>query len=392
MSATAPRSPLSLIELVKARLAAPETATAVAGALYADAMPRPAALDVRQVYGVLDFADARRSLVTPALAAIVTSDEAGPNLGGDLDEGVVQREDVIVSVIAIVSAKNDLGGRKGVTEDRLTPLIRETRTALVGWSPDGEFPGRDIARHDATTLRILGILPEAGQDPEPDGRWRPLVRARGRLVGVEDGRAWWQDDYRTHRLVAGVPLDLPEGTVPSTLCVSVDGAPPELLNELSLTDWVLPAGRIQHALMLCSASPLTIFGTNVVIYRHPDNRGGSAQGAFRAGSDVIDFPVEGDSRVTELQYPLFRGEVIISDRPDADSLRAGMESLTDVQLHVQTIDGSLALGPSDRQVPFGPNDGIFGFFDGAPSPILTNLEDGDLFILAITSAATEEAA
>ena len=186
---------------------------------------------MRQVYGVLDFADARRSLVTPSLAAIVTSDEAAPNLAGDVDEGVVQREDVTVSVIAIVSAKNDLGGRKGATEDRLTPLIRETRSALVGWSPDGEFPGRELAQYDVTTLRILGKLPDAGSVSGSEGRWRPFVRTRGRLVGIEDGRAWWQDDYRTHRLVAGVPLAVPAGTVPDTLCVSGNDAAAEPLEE-----------------------------------------------------------------------------------------------------------------------------------------------------------------
>ena len=59
------------------------------------------------------------------------------------------------------------------------------------------------------------------------------MRARGRLVGIEDGRAWWQDDYRTHRLVAGLPLGIPAGTVPNTLCISVKGDPPELLEEAS---------------------------------------------------------------------------------------------------------------------------------------------------------------
>ena len=57
-------------------------------------------------------------------------------------------------------------------------------------------------------------------------------------------------------------------------------------------------------------------------------------------------------------------------------------------LNAQTADGSLALGPSDRQTPFGVNSALFGFFEGSPSPVLTNLEDGDRFIVAITSSST----
>ena len=215
-SPTAPRSPLSLIELVQARL---EGAKAAIGA--------------KGVYGVLDFADARKSLVTPCVAVMPLADDFGENMAPDVDEAVVQRDTATLAVISVVSAKNDLGGRKGVTEDRLTPLIEATRAVLLGWSPEGEFVGRELVRRDAETRTLFGPTEADLQAPRP--RWRPLMLRRGRLVAIGDGsgRAWWQDEYVTHRLIHGAPPAEDPGTTPDTLCVSIQGDAPVPLEEVA---------------------------------------------------------------------------------------------------------------------------------------------------------------
>ena len=204
---TAPRSPLSLIELVSAHLEA-----------------RKGDLGATRVYGVLDFADARKSLHTPCLAAMVIADDFGESMSADSDEGIVQRDTATVAVIAVVSAKNDLGGRKGATEDRLTPLVTATREALLGWSPEGEFVGRELVRRGAPYRALFG--PSDADLAAPAARWRPLALRRGRLVSIAEGRAWWQDEYTTHRLVHGAPSAEIPGTVPDTLCVTVNDEGP----------------------------------------------------------------------------------------------------------------------------------------------------------------------
>ena len=213
---TAPRSPLSLIELVQARL-----------------NEHAAAFGVRGVYGVLDFAGARKSLVTPCVAAMIVADDFGENMAPDPDEAVVQRDTATVAVISMVSAANDIGGRKGVTEDRLTPLVAATRAALLGWSPEGEFVGRELVRRDATTRALCG--PTEADLQAPLARWRALILRRGRLVSIGDdtGRAWWQDEYVTHRLIHGAPSAVDAGVVPDSLCVSTQGDAPLALEEVA---------------------------------------------------------------------------------------------------------------------------------------------------------------
>ena len=213
---TAPRSPLSLIELVQARLEA-----------------RKADLGVKHVYGVLDFADARRALSTPCVGVIIAAEDFGENMAPDADEAVVQRDTATVAVISVVSAKNDLGGRKGVTEDRLTPLIAATRAAVLGWAPEGEFIGRGVVRTVRYTRALLG--PTDAELQAPAARWRPLVLRRGRLVSIGDGtgRAWWQDEYTTHRLIRGAAPEADAGATPTEVCVRVQGAAPERLEEVA---------------------------------------------------------------------------------------------------------------------------------------------------------------
>ena len=209
---TDPRSPLSLIELIQARLSDPK-----------------AGVGVRHVYGVLDFADARASLQAPCVAVMPLADDFGENMTPDPDEAVVQRDTATIAVISVVSARNDPGGRKRATADRLTPLITATRTALLGWPPEGAFIGRDLVRTDATTRALIG--PTDAELRAPAARWHPLMLRRGRLVAIGDGsgRAWWQDEYVTQRLIRGVAPAVDAGATPTELCVRLQGGAPERL-------------------------------------------------------------------------------------------------------------------------------------------------------------------
>ncbi len=214
---TEPRSSLGLAELIRARLE-----------------ERQSELEVKAVYGLLDISsDSSKSLSAPCVAAYMLADDFAAPTSADDDEVVVQRHTATVSVLCAVPAINDPGGLKGRTRDRLSPLVAATRRALLGWPPEGEHVGREVVRTDAVMRSLIG--PAAADLAADAARWRPLVLRRGRLMSFGDGqkRAWWQDEYATHRLVRGVLLELfTEGT-PDTLCVSVRGGAPEPLEEVT---------------------------------------------------------------------------------------------------------------------------------------------------------------
>ena len=154
---------------------------------------------------------------------------------------------------------------------------------------------------------------------------------------------------------------------------------------LSLADWVLPAGRTQHTLMLCSAAARPTPRDD--IYRHADNP--PAAGSLLDGSDVIDFPGDDDSRVTRFRRHGDRdSELLINDNPDATLLRPNFEALTDPQLHVQTLDDAISLGVTNKPDPLGGNYAAFGVLIGPAYPIIDDLAEGDRFLLAITSEDT----
>ena len=220
MTATAPRSSLALADLVRARLDAEKTA-----------------LGAQKVYGLLSLTGARRQLHAPCVAAFTMADDFEPQLDADDDEAVVQRHVATLAVACAVQAYNDPGGRKvgrmGKTEDRLSPLVAGVRALLLGWPPEGENIGRELVRTDATMRGLIGPTPaELRTDA---ARWRPLALRRGRMVAIDDGsgRAWWQDEYVTHRMVRGVHPETISGSVPRTLCVGVQGDDPALLEEAS---------------------------------------------------------------------------------------------------------------------------------------------------------------
>ena len=164
---TDPRAPLPLTDLVIERL---REAIPLAGCRY---------------YGVLDFAAARTKLQAPCFAVLPVADTGEPNDAPDPDGPVFQRVESTVTVVTGVNAPNDLGGLKGTGRDGLSPLVAASRAMLMGWAPGGRFP-----QHV-----------EAGASP-PE-RWTSLLFRRGRLLAIEQGRAWWQDEYSTYRRMRG---------------------------------------------------------------------------------------------------------------------------------------------------------------------------------------------
>ena len=195
---TDPRAPLPLTDLVVARLR--------------EAVP----LEGCRYYGVLDFASARAKLHAPCFAVLPVADTAEPNLAPDPDGPVFQRVEAVVSVVAGVAAPNDLGGLKGTGRDGLSPLVAASRAMLMGWAPGGRFPSHV----------------ESGASPAE--RWTSLVFRRGRLLAIEQGRAWWQDEYSTTRRMRGHGDETePPPQVRSRLCLVLNDNPAE---EIELPD------------------------------------------------------------------------------------------------------------------------------------------------------------
>ncbi|MXY18345.1 MAG: hypothetical protein F4187_03950 [Gemmatimonadetes bacterium] len=119
-----------------------------------------------KVYGALDLAGAAERLQTPCLVSVALGEDVDDDLTPEGTETVL-RVRTRIGVVIGAAARNDPGGIKGAAEDDgpLGTLLRAARTRLVGWTP---------AR-----------------------RWEPLAVRRGRLLSLEGGRVFWQDEYTT---------------------------------------------------------------------------------------------------------------------------------------------------------------------------------------------------
>lgn len=120
----------------------------------------------RNIYGALDLAGAAERLQTPCLVSVALGEDVDDDLTPEGTETVL-RVRTRIGVVIGAAARNDPGGIKGAAEDDgpLGTLLRAARTRLVGWTP---------AR-----------------------RWEPLAVRRGRLLSLEGGRVFWQDEYTT---------------------------------------------------------------------------------------------------------------------------------------------------------------------------------------------------
>ncbi len=113
----------------------------------------------RQVLGALDAAALKTWPKTPAVFVVPLAEDAAESAAPRVR--AVQRAETTVAVQMLVSAPNDRSGSRA--RDELALLIRQTRGLLAGFCPDGAAEG----------LRFV----------------------RGRLIGLENGRLEWRDEY-----------------------------------------------------------------------------------------------------------------------------------------------------------------------------------------------------
>lgn len=106
---------------------------------------------------------------TPAVVVFLAGDDATESVAPEV--GALQRVRAILAVVHVIDARNTPRGAGGPAVDPLAALAGRTRGALNGWRP---------ARRDTLAL------------------------TRGRLLGIEDGRAIWQDEYAVSWRAAAV--------------------------------------------------------------------------------------------------------------------------------------------------------------------------------------------
>ena len=61
----------------------------------------------------------------------------------------------------------------------------------------------------------------------PDPAWWPLALARGRLLSAQDGRAHWQDEFRTIYLLSGGGEQPENPARPTRVNLAFGACPPE---------------------------------------------------------------------------------------------------------------------------------------------------------------------
>ena len=117
---------------------------------------------LRQVQGALELAAAIRaqSVATPAAFVVPLTDQPGQDEA--FTGQTLQRVRSRLSVVLVVDNKRDATG--GAASDELERLRCAVRKALLGWAP----PGFDS----------------------------PLTAGPGNLIDLENGRAWWGDEYQ----------------------------------------------------------------------------------------------------------------------------------------------------------------------------------------------------
>lgn len=123
-------------------------------------------LAVGRVYRALDLNPLKPTISPSAVVVLPIGDEATASLTSAPSPSV-QRVQSTIAVVSVVAATNDPGG--STASDALETLYRAVRAALRGFAP------------------IEG--------------WDGLALHKGRLLALDNDKAWWQDDFIT----AGYP-------------------------------------------------------------------------------------------------------------------------------------------------------------------------------------------
>ena len=113
----------------------------------------------RNVLGALDASALKTWPKTPAVFVVPLAETVADSLAPRA--GAVQRVETTVAIQTLIAAPNDPTGRKARTE--LANVLGASRGVLSGWCPEGAA--------EALT-------------------WR-----RGLLLGLENGRLEWRDEY-----------------------------------------------------------------------------------------------------------------------------------------------------------------------------------------------------
>lgn len=120
----------------------------------------PALRTVGSTADLASVVEGRQRHALPAAFVHPVADSAGSNR---LSNGVSQRLTHRIGVLLVVPAQSEL--RAQDAHDVIEPLIVDIRTALVGWQPS--------AAHE------------------------PMTLARGAMVRVAEGTAWWLEELET---------------------------------------------------------------------------------------------------------------------------------------------------------------------------------------------------
>lgn len=122
-----------------------------------------ASTSLRQVQGALELAAALKaqSVATPAAFVVPMVDRAKPDEG--FTGSVLQLVTSTVAIVLVLDNKRDSTG--AAANPDLERYRQEVRTALLGWVAEGM---------------------EA-----------PITAGEGHLIDIDNGRAWWADEYHT---------------------------------------------------------------------------------------------------------------------------------------------------------------------------------------------------
>lgn len=181
-----------------------------------------------RTYGLLDLAAGEDNLKPPYVAVVPLGETAGGDLaGGGADlTGALEGEDRWGRSEAALHAPSPTVQRVEATLGVVCCVAARAKPLMRQLDDDAE-PRRDGgAGADAQLEALIAAVRERLLGWIPSPAWGPLTLARGRLLSAQDGRAHWQDEFRSWYLASGGGADVPATPEATELCVAVNGAAP----------------------------------------------------------------------------------------------------------------------------------------------------------------------